>query len=138
MVIGNLVHKAREQLGGEVRNLASAFGERATHVLTEKITGTTGRLSEYAKQGGGPGLVAAVTGSKKRAEGQSRVKAMFHPRLTGGKEKVMSALGRVRGKGGGKGGKEQKVTNIVETIEVGVPVRAAYNQWTQFGDFPSF
>ena len=28
--------------------------------------------------------------------------------------------------------------NIVESIDVGVPIRVAYNQWTQFGDFPSF
>ncbi|WP_200216885.1 SRPBCC family protein [Micromonospora coerulea] len=138
MAIGNLVHKAREQVGGEVRNLASAVGERATHVLTEKITGTTGRLSEYAKQGGGSGLVAAVTGRKKRAEGQSRVKAMFQTRLAGGKEKLMAALPGGGGNGGKGGGKKLKVTNIVETIEVGVPVRVAYNQWTQFGDFPSF
>jgi hypothetical protein len=31
-----------------------------------------------------------------------------------------------------------KLTNIVESIDVGVPVRVAYNQWTQFSDFPSF
>jgi hypothetical protein len=30
------------------------------------------------------------------------------------------------------------VTNIVESIDVGVPIRLAYNQWTQFADFPSF
>jgi hypothetical protein len=26
----------------------------------------------------------------------------------------------------------------VESIDVGVPIRVAYNQWTQFGEFPSF
>jgi hypothetical protein len=31
-----------------------------------------------------------------------------------------------------------KVTNIVEAIDVGVPVRVAYNQWTRFSDWPSF
>ena len=29
-------------------------------------------------------------------------------------------------------------SSIVETIEVNVPVRTAYNQWTQFEDFPQF
>jgi uncharacterized membrane protein len=29
-------------------------------------------------------------------------------------------------------------SSIVETIEIGVPVRTAYNQWTQFEDFPQF
>jgi uncharacterized membrane protein len=27
---------------------------------------------------------------------------------------------------------------ITETVEVGVPVRTAYNQWTQFEEFPRF
>lgn len=29
------------------------------------------------------------------------------------------------------------MSTIVENIEVDVPVRAAYDQWTQFEDFPS-
>ncbi|MFF3864386.1 SRPBCC family protein [Micromonospora sp. NPDC001898] len=135
---GGLAGRARAQLGGELRNLASALGERAVTAVTEKATGVTGRLSEYAQQGGGPGLIAAATGTQKLAEGKAPVKAMFHAGLAGGKEKLMSALGR-GGKGGGKGGsKKLKVTNIVESIEVGVPIRVAYDQWTQFGDFPSF
>jgi uncharacterized membrane protein len=43
--------------------------------------------------------------------------------------------------GGGKGSKSPKATkatNIIESIDVGVPVRVAYNQWTEFGGFPSF
>jgi uncharacterized membrane protein len=31
-----------------------------------------------------------------------------------------------------------KLTNIVEDIDVGVPKDVAYDQWTQFTDFPSF
>ncbi|MFI7072315.1 SRPBCC family protein [Micromonospora sediminicola] len=132
----SLTDRAREQIGDELRNLASAIGERAVQVVTERVTGATGRLSEYAKQGGGPGLVAAATGAQKLADGNSPLKAMFHAGVAGGKEKLMSAFGG--GKGGKGGGKKLKVTNIVETIEVGVPVRVAYNQWTTFGDFPSF
>ncbi|MBM0260232.1 SRPBCC family protein, partial [Micromonospora sp. 4G55] len=135
---GALANRAKEQLGADLRDLASAIGERAVSVVTERITGATGRLSEYAKQGGGPGLIAAATGAQQLAEGKSPVKAMFRAGLAGGKEKVMSAFGRGGGKVGKGGGKKLKVTNIVETIEVGVPARLAYNQWTQFGDFPSF
>jgi uncharacterized membrane protein len=29
-------------------------------------------------------------------------------------------------------------SSIIESIEVNVPVRTAYNQWTQFEDFPQF
>ncbi|RKF25967.1 SRPBCC family protein [Micromonospora globbae] len=133
---GGLAGKVRGQLADDVRNLAEALGERAASVVTEKLTSATHRLSEYAKQGGGPGLIAAATGAQRMAEGDSPVKAMIHAGMAGGKEKVMSALGRR--KGGERGGGKLKVTNIVEAIEVGVPVRVAYNQWTQFGDFPSF
>ncbi|RKN38909.1 SRPBCC family protein [Micromonospora endolithica] len=138
---GGLGGKVRTQLAGEVRNLAEAIGERAVQAVTDRITGATGRLSEYAKQGGGPGLISAATGAQKLAEGGSPMKAMFHAGVAGGKERVMAAFGGGKSGRGGKsggGGKKMKVTNIVETIEVGVPVRVAYNQWTQFGDFPSF
>ena len=39
---------------------------------------------------------------------------------------------------GGGGGSDTKITNIVEDIDVGVPIRVVYNQWTQFADFPGF
>ncbi|AVT38074.1 SRPBCC family protein [Plantactinospora sp. BB1] len=132
---GGLAGRARDQIGAELRNLASAIGECAVAAVTEKVTGATERLSEYARQGGGPGLIAAATGAQKLAEGRTPARAMFEAGLASGRERLMSAFGR----GGGKGGsKKLKVTNIVESIEVGVPIRVAYNQWTQFGDFPSF
>jgi hypothetical protein len=55
--------------------------------------------------------------------------------MAGIKEKV-SGLFRRGGKGGG--GKKLKLTNIVESTDVGVPVTLAYNQWTQYNDFPKF
>ncbi|MEE3918736.1 cyclase [Micromonospora sp. BRA006-A] len=135
MATGSLADRARDQIGGELRNLATALGERAVQVVTDRVTDATGRLSEYAKRGGDPGLVAAATGAQRLAEGASPVTAMVKAGLAGGKEKLMAAFGRRRGRDGGQ---KLKVTNIVETVEVGVPVRVAYDQWTTFGDFPSF
>jgi len=43
--------------------------------------------------------------------------------------------------GGGKGNKSPKATkamNIIESIDVGVPIKVAYNQWTSYDQFPSF
>jgi uncharacterized membrane protein len=54
--------------------------------------------------------------------------------FAGVKEKIAGMFGR-RGKGGQR---KLKLTNIVESIDVGVPVRVAYNQWTQYGDLPKF
>jgi uncharacterized membrane protein len=33
---------------------------------------------------------------------------------------------------------DANMTDVTKTIDVNVPVRAAYNQWTQFEDFPKF
>lgn len=49
---------------------------------------------------------------------------------------------KVGGKGGGgngtRGSGGPKVTNMIEDIDVGVPVRVAYDLWTQYKDWPSF
>jgi uncharacterized membrane protein len=49
-------------------------------------------------------------------------------------------MGAVTGRGGGGSSQNKglKVTTIVESIDVGVPVKLAYDQWTRFTDFPSF
>ncbi|WP_051442116.1 SRPBCC family protein [Arthrobacter sp. H14] len=39
---------------------------------------------------------------------------------------------------GASGSKEQKLVNLVEWIDVGVPVTVAYNQWTQFEEWSDF
>ena len=38
----------------------------------------------------------------------------------------------------GTGRSSQDVSSIEESIEINVPVRSAYNQWTQFEEFPKF
>ncbi len=60
--------------------------------------------------------------------------------MGGLKGAVSGIKDKITGGGGGdsKGGKATKSTNIVESIDVGVPLRVAYNQWTEFGSFPSF
>jgi uncharacterized membrane protein len=125
-----------DRLKGEFRNLLGAVGNRALASVRERAGETAGRLTEYAENGGGAGLMAAATGVKDLTEGKSPARAMLGAGMTGAKEQVKGLLGRGGGKGGQ--GKKLKVTNIVESIDVGVPVRVAYNQWTQFRDFPSF
>jgi hypothetical protein len=123
-----------DRLRDEAGGLFDALAERATTTVRDKITGTTGRLTDYVEGGGGPGLMAAVTGAKGVAEGKSPGRSMLSAGFAGVKEKVKGMFGG--GKGGGK--QKLKLTNIVESIDVGVPVRLAYNQWTQYEDFPTF
>ena len=124
-----------DRLKEEARGLASALGERAMSSVLDKVEGTTGRLTDYVEGGAGPGLMAAVTGAKDLSEGKGPVRSMLGAGFKGVTEKVRGLFG----KGGGKGGRQKlKVTNIVESIDVGVPIDLAYNQWTQFTDLPTF
>ena len=124
-----------DRLKGEVGQLAGALSNRAVTSLLDRVEGTTGRLNKYVEGGAGPGLMAAVTGAKGVAEGKSPARSMLGAGMAGVKEKI-SGLFRRGGKGGGS--KKLKLTNIVESIDVGVPVALAYNQWTQYNDFPKF
>jgi uncharacterized membrane protein len=123
-----------ERLRSEVGSLVGALGDRAVSSVRNKVEDATGRLTGYVDQGGGPGIMAAVTGAKGLAEGKSPVRAMFGAGMAGLKEKV-AGIFRKGAKGGGK---KIKLTNIVESIDVGVPIKLAYNQWTQLSDFPKF
>ncbi|MGK8509838.1 SRPBCC family protein [Nocardia asiatica] len=124
-----------------MQNLAGTLTERAVAGLTNQVSKTAGRLTDYA-EGGGGNLLAAVTGVEKLAGGASPLQAA----MSAGKSKlghslreqfenVKESLTGGKGKGGGK---KIKLTNIVEHIDVGVPVDLAYDQWTQFADFPKF
>jgi hypothetical protein len=124
-----------DRLKNEAGGLADAVAKRAVSSVTHKLEGTTGRLTQYVESGGGPGLMTAVTGAKNVAEGKGPFRSMLGAGFSGVKEKVKGMFG-----GGGKGGGKQKLklTNIVESIDVGVPIRVAYDQWTTYQDFPTF
>ncbi|WAE74762.1 SRPBCC family protein [Streptomonospora nanhaiensis] len=107
-------------------------GAKASSVVTgaaRKLGSTVGRLS-------GEGVAGApVVGEvgRKLVQGKGPAKAV----VTGGAKGLKNKAGKAFGKGGG-GGRPSKSVNIVEDIDVGVPVRVAYNQWTRFPDFGSF
>ncbi|MER6950177.1 SRPBCC family protein [Nonomuraea sp. NPDC000554] len=130
------VQKAAQELPTELlvqglQKLAQALVERALSSMTDRIEGLTGRLTAFA-EGGGTGLISAITGSDKLGVGKILGKSL----LAGAGEAVKGAVQGL-GKKGKKGGK-LKVINIVESIDVGAPIRVVYNQWTQFQDFPGF
>ncbi|GGM44575.1 SRPBCC family protein [Dactylosporangium sucinum] len=125
-----------EVLARDAKELAAVAGRKAIKAAGRRVSGLTERLTEYAGGEGGAGLKAAVTGVEKITEGKSPAGAMLSGGWAGLKEKVKGVFGG--GKGKGAKGRKLKVTNIEETLDVGVPVRVAYNQWTQFADFPSF
>jgi uncharacterized membrane protein len=124
-----------DRLKNEAGGLLDALADRATTAVRNKVADTTSRLTDYVEGGGGPGLMAAVTGAKNVAEGKSPARSMLGAGWAGVKEKVRGLFGG-KGKSGGK--QKLKLTNIVESVDVGVPLRLAYNQWTTYEDFPTF
>jgi hypothetical protein len=124
------------RLKAEAGGLVGAFAERAMSSVRDKVESTTGRLTDYVEGDGGPGLMAAVTGAKSLAEGKSPGRSMLSAGWAGLKEKVSGAFRGGKGKSGGK--QKLKLTNIVESVDVGVPIMLAYNQWTTYHDFPTF
>ncbi|KAA9159297.1 SRPBCC family protein [Amycolatopsis acidicola] len=120
-------------LTAALRKLGTAVAGRATTSLTKKITATSGRLTDYA-EGGGGGLLEAVTGGKPSVKGKAALGAVKGG-LTGVLDKVKDAVG---GGGGGGGGDKIKVTNIVEHIDIGAPPDLVYDAWTRFTEFPRF
>lgn len=127
-----------QRLVQEIKSLLEAFAEKmlasAGDKVTEKVNDLSSGLLEKVEgqDGGGPGVKAAVSGVKALAEGKSPVRAALGAGMTGLKEGAKKLF---RG-GGAK--KALKLTNIVESIDVGVPLRLAYDQWCQFEDFPTF
>jgi hypothetical protein len=125
-----------DRLKAEAGGLVGAFAGRAMSSVRDKVESTTGRLTDYVEGDGGPGLIAAVTGAKSLAEGKSPGRSMLSAGWAGMKEKVSGAFSGGKGKSGGK--QKLKLTNIVESVDVGVPISLAYNQWTTYQDFPTF
>jgi uncharacterized membrane protein len=122
-----------DSLKAGFQDLLASAGERATGYVTDKVDDMTERLTESANNGGA-GLLAALTGGKKLAEGGSPVGSAVSAGLTGAKEKVGQAMGFGGSKGAKKG--KAKVVNIIEHNDVGLPLRVVYDQWTRFEDFP--
>jgi len=132
----------KSALQDSLQKLAGTFTERAVNSASNRLSGASARLPDYAQSGGGSGLLAAVTGVDKLASGGSPVKSAMSAGLAGTKEKVKETLGNVKesllgGKGKG-GGKKVKLTNIIEDIDVGAPIDLVYKQWTEYPQFPRF
>ncbi|MEV6133837.1 SRPBCC family protein [Streptomyces violaceusniger] len=112
---------ATDRLKDELRHYVQA---RATHAISGLGTGLAKGAKSLA-EGKSPGQALMKAGT-------SQLKDSLKESL---KEKVKGAFGKGRGKSGG--GKSKSVT-VVEDIDVGVPVREAYDQWTQFQEFSTF
>ncbi|MEV6183648.1 SRPBCC family protein, partial [Streptomyces sp. NPDC052015] len=91
-------------------------------------------------EGNSPGFAKlALDGGRKLAEGKGPLRSALELGAGRAKDSVVGALKNLTGgKGRRKGGAGKKPTVIIEFIDVGVPLRTAYDQWTQYQDFSTF
>ena len=133
---GILKQLPMDRLKDEAGNMVKALGDKAVSSAEDRIGGLTDRLTEFTESGGTKSR-AAKEGAKAAAEGKSPIMGALKGGAKGLVDKAKDAV--TGGGGDGKeGGKGPKVTNIIEEIDIGLPVRVVYNQWTEFQQFPSF
>jgi uncharacterized membrane protein len=123
-----------DELRQELRGYLSGLGQGLVDKATNKVGGLTDRLTGLAEGEGG----IAEAGAR-MLRGENPAKALISQKAKDTKDSV---VGKVKdtfsGSGGGGGKSSIKATNIVEFLDVGVPVRTAYDHWTQFEKFSSF
>jgi hypothetical protein len=135
---GGLMAKApNNELSEELQHLLSALAGKVLSGATDRVGGLTDKLSGIGDGGASPAAKAIGKAGEKTAEGKSPLMAGLSAGAEGIKSKVTDVFKGGGGKGGGKG-KKLKVTNIIESIDVGAPVKVVYDQWTQFQDFSNF
>jgi uncharacterized membrane protein len=126
-----------DRLRDEAVNYLGVQLEHLVEKAGDKVTDLTGQLGDAAENGG----VLPKVGARV-LQGDSPAKAFLGEKAKSVKDNVVDKVkgvfgaGKGSGKPGRKGGK--KAMNIVETLDVGVPLRTAYDHWTQYQDFSGF
>ncbi|WP_053850362.1 SRPBCC family protein [Streptomyces sp. NRRL B-24085] len=131
--------EAADRLKAELQEYVAAQAQRMLVGVGRKLGETTGKLNDIA-EGNSPGFAKlALDGGKKLAEGKGPLRSALELGAGKAKDSVVGAFKNLGGgKGKKKGGAGQKPTVIIEYIDVGVDLRTAYDQWTQYQDFSTF
>ncbi|MFD5429553.1 SRPBCC family protein [Streptomyces sp. NPDC127084] len=126
-----------ERLKDELRDYLTA---RAGHAVTNLGHRLGKGVSQLAQPGHGPGGLAKSLskGGEALSDGKTPGQAVMTAGMSHLKDTLKEKVGSLFGKGRKSGGGKSKSVTIVEDIDVGVPVREAYDQWTQFQEFSTF
>ena len=129
--------EASSRLKSAGEELFKTLGDRAVSVAGDRVSGLTDKLEGVAS--GSAPVKSLISSGKAAAEGESPVKGAMKGAASSVKDKVKDKIPGLGGKGKSSGSpKATKATNIIEQVDVGVPIKVAYNQWTEFGGFPTF
>jgi len=131
--------EAADRLKAEVQEYLAAQATRMLVGVGRKLGETTGKLNDIA-EGNSPGFAKlALDGGRKLAEGKGPLRSALELGGSRAKENVVEAFKKLGGgKGKRKGGSGNKPTVIIESVDVGVDRRTAYDQWTKYQDFSTF
>ncbi|WP_420169540.1 SRPBCC family protein [Streptomyces violaceoruber] len=127
---------ATDRLKDELQNYLRARAEHAVTQLGHRLGDSVSKLAEPGGAGGA--LKSLAKGGQALGEGKSPGQAALSAGASHLKDTVKDKVKGLFGKGRKSGGGKSKSVTIVEDIDVGVPVREAYDQWTQFQEFSSF
>ncbi|MEB8342841.1 SRPBCC family protein [Streptomyces endophyticus] len=131
--------EAADHLKSELQEYLAAQAQRLLMGAGRRLGETTVKLNDIA-EGNSPGFAKlALDGGRKLAEGKGPVRSAVELGAGRLKDNVVGAFKNLAGgKGKRKGGAGKKPTVIMEFIDVGVDLRTAYDQWTQYQDFSTF
>lgn len=122
-----LKQEIRRYFGAQVKHLAHKAGTRLTGAAglgsVDEDSGTLPKIGSRVLRGESP-LKAA--GAEKAQDVEKKVTGKVKDKMPGG--------------GSDEGGRSDdlKATTIVETIDVGAPLRFAYDHWTEYERFSGF
>ncbi|MGI5248419.1 SRPBCC family protein [Actinacidiphila glaucinigra] len=124
-----------DQLRGAFTNFLGAQVQNLADKASDKLGDVTSGLQGVADGGG----VLPKAGLR-MLQGDSPLKALIGEKAKSVKDSVVGKVKEAFGGGGGKGRKSgtSKVMNIIEAQDVGVPLRFAYDHWTQYEKFSTF
>ncbi|MEX3102402.1 MULTISPECIES: SRPBCC family protein [unclassified Streptomyces] len=133
--------EAADRLKAELREYVAAQAQRLLVGAGHKLGETTVKLNDIAS-GESPGFTRlALDGGRKLAEGKGPLRSALEVgagRAKDGVKEALKGLGKKGKQGKGKSAAGKKPTVVMEHVDVGVPLRTAYDQWTRFQDFGSF
>ncbi|MFE3165756.1 SRPBCC family protein [Streptomyces sp. NPDC059224] len=114
-------------VGAQVENLADKAGDKLGDI-TSGLTGVVENGGVLPKAG------------MRMLQGDSPLKALIGEKAKSVKDNLFGKVKETFGGGGGKGrgSGTTKVMNIIEVLDVGIPIRDAYDHWTQYEKFSGF
>ncbi|SCK53357.1 Polyketide cyclase / dehydrase and lipid transport [Streptomyces sp. WMMB 714] len=130
---------ATDRLKEELQAYLQARAQKAVTDLGSKLGQSVTKLADPRQGLPGAGLAGSLAkGGQALSEGKSPAQAAMAVGSSHVKDMLKNKVKGMFGKGRKSGGGKSKSVTIVEDIDVGVPVREAYDQWTQFQEFSTF